>query len=86
MITRWILSVLLAPLSRERSIPLVRPIRIDWNPSLSPQTIQIKGHAIFYIVKGEGEPLLLIHGYGAGSLRESFRSASSTGDSLLQRC
>ncbi len=64
---RWFLSVLLAPLLRERSIPLVRPTRIDWNPSLSPRTIQIKGHAIFYVVKGEGEPLLLIHGYGAGS-------------------
>jgi pimeloyl-ACP methyl ester carboxylesterase len=63
---RWILSVLLAPLSRERSIPLVRPTRIDWNPSLSPRTIQIKGHTIFYVVKGEGDPLLLIHGYGAG--------------------
>jgi pimeloyl-ACP methyl ester carboxylesterase len=45
---------------------LVRPNRIDWNPSLSPQTTQIKGHTIFYVVKGEGEPLLLIHGYGAG--------------------
>mgnify|MGYP005836966831 CR=1 FL=1 len=63
---RWILSVLLAPFLRERSIPLVRPTRIDWNPSLSPRTIQIKGHTIFYVVKGEGEPLLLIHGYGAG--------------------
>ena len=63
---RWILSVLLAPFLRDRSIPLVRPNRIDWNPSLSPQTIQVKGHTIFYIVKGEGEPLLLVHGYGAG--------------------
>ena len=63
---QWILSVLLAPLSRERSLPLVRPTRIDWNPSLSPRTIQIKGNTIFYVVKGEGEPLLLIHGYGAG--------------------
>ena len=64
---RWILSVLLSPFLRERSIPLVRPDRIDWNPSLSPQTIQINGHAIFYVVKGEGDLLLLIHGYGAGS-------------------
>ena len=48
------------------SIPLVRPNRIEWNPSLSPQTIQIKGHTLFYVVKGEGEPLVLIHGYGAG--------------------
>ncbi len=63
---RWILSVLSAPILRERGIPLVRPIRIDWNPSLSPQTIQMKGHTIFYTAKGEGKPLLLIHGYGAG--------------------
>jgi pimeloyl-ACP methyl ester carboxylesterase len=63
---QWIFSALLAPFLRDRSIPLVRPNRIDWNPSLSPQTTQIKGHTIFYIVKGEGEPLLLIHGYGAG--------------------
>jgi pimeloyl-ACP methyl ester carboxylesterase len=47
------------------SIPLVRPDRIDWNPSLSPQAIEIKGHRIFYVVRGEGKPLLLIHGYGA---------------------
>jgi pimeloyl-ACP methyl ester carboxylesterase len=64
---QWILSVLLALPLRERSIPLVRPTRIDWNPSLSPRTIQVKRHTIFYVVKGEGEPLLLIHGYGAGS-------------------
>lgn len=64
---RWILSILLAPLLREPSIPLVRPTRVDWNPSLSPRTIQIEGNTIFYVVKGEGKPLLLIHGYGAGS-------------------
>jgi pimeloyl-ACP methyl ester carboxylesterase len=63
---KWILSVLLAPLSRERSLPLVRPTRIDWNPSLSPRTIQIKENMVFYVVKGEREPLVLIHGYGAG--------------------
>ena len=63
---RRILSVLWAPILRERSIPLVRPTRIDWNPSLSPQTIQMNGHTIFYAVKGEGTPLVLIHGYGAG--------------------
>jgi pimeloyl-ACP methyl ester carboxylesterase len=51
---------------RERSIPLARPARIDWNPSLSPQTVQTNGHTIFYTVKGEGNPLVLIHGYGAG--------------------
>jgi pimeloyl-ACP methyl ester carboxylesterase len=63
---RWIVSVLLMPFLWGCSIALVRPNRIEWNPSLSPQTIQIKGHTIFYVVKGEGEPLLLIHGYGAG--------------------
>jgi pimeloyl-ACP methyl ester carboxylesterase len=62
----WIVSILLAPFLRECSIPLVRPTRIDWNPSLPPKTIQINGHTIFYTVKGEGKPLLLIHGYGAG--------------------
>jgi pimeloyl-ACP methyl ester carboxylesterase len=63
---RWIFSVLSAPVLRERSIPLVRPTRFDWTPSLSPQTIQINGHTIFYVVKGVGRPLVLIHGYGAG--------------------
>lgn len=63
---RWIASILLAPFLRGCSLPLVRPNRIDWDPHLSPQTIKIKGHAIFYIARGEGKPLLLIHGYGAG--------------------
>lgn len=63
---RWIVSILLMPFRCECNIPLVRPTRIDWNPSLSPQTVQIKGNTIFYVVKGEGKPLLLIHGYGAG--------------------
>jgi len=62
---RWILSVLAAPFLRERSIPLVRPAQFDWNPSLSPQTIRINGHTIFYTVKGAGRPVVLIHGYGA---------------------
>ncbi|HVP76667.1 MAG TPA: alpha/beta hydrolase [Thermodesulfobacteriota bacterium] len=63
---RWILSALSAPFLRERSTPLVRPARLDWNLSLSPQTIQTNGHTIFYTVKGAGRPLVLIHGYGAG--------------------
>jgi pimeloyl-ACP methyl ester carboxylesterase len=63
---RWIVSFLLMPFLWGCSVPLVRPTRIDWNPSLFPQTLQIKGHTIFYTVKGEGKPLLLIHGYGAG--------------------
>jgi len=63
---RWILSVLVAPFLGRRRTPLIRPDRIDWDPSLSPQILQINGHTIFYVVKGEGEPLLLIHGFGAG--------------------
>jgi pimeloyl-ACP methyl ester carboxylesterase len=63
---RWIASILLMPFLWGCSIPLVRPTRIDWSPSLSPQTVQINGHTIFYTVKGEGKPLLLLHGYGAG--------------------
>jgi pimeloyl-ACP methyl ester carboxylesterase len=46
---------------------LVRPTRVDWNPSLTPRTIQIERNTVFYVVKGEGDPLLLIHGYGAAS-------------------
>ena len=63
---RWIVSILMMPFLWGCSVPLVRPTRIDWNPSLTPQTIRINGHTIFYTVKGEGKPLLLIHGYGAG--------------------
>jgi len=63
---RWIVSIFLTPFLWGCSIPLVRPTRIDWNPSLPPETIQINGHTIFYTMKGEGKPLLMIHGYGAG--------------------
>jgi len=63
---RWIVSLFLVPFLRGRSVPLVRPTRIDWNTSLPPKTVQTNGHTIFYTVKGEGRPLLLIHGYGAG--------------------
>jgi 2-hydroxy-6-oxonona-2,4-dienedioate hydrolase len=63
---RWISSVLLMPFLRGRSIPLVRPDRLYWNPSLSTKTVQVRGNTIFYVAKGEGDPLLLIHGYGAG--------------------
>ncbi len=64
--TRWIASIFLNPFLRGRSIPLVLPNRIEWNPSLIPRSIRIKENTIFYVVKGEGKPLLLIHGYGAG--------------------
>jgi pimeloyl-ACP methyl ester carboxylesterase len=63
---RWILSTLGAPVFRKRSLPLVRPSQIEWNPFLTPHTLSINGHTIFYAVKGEGIPLLLIHGFGAG--------------------
>ncbi len=63
---RWAVSILLMPFLWGPSVPLVRPTRIDWNTSLPPKTVQVNGHTIFYTVKGEGRPLLLIHGYGAG--------------------
>jgi len=63
---RWIVSFFLMPFLWGGSVPLVRPTRIDWNTSLPPKTVQVNGHTIFYTVKGEGKPLLLIHGYGAG--------------------
>ncbi len=63
---RWVISIFLMPFLWGCSIPLVRPTRIDWNPSLPPKIVQVNGHTIFYTVKGEGKPLILIHGYGAG--------------------
>lgn len=63
---RWILSILMMPFLWGCSIPLVRPTWIDWNPSLTPNTIDINGHTFFYTVKGEGKPIILLHGYGAG--------------------
>ncbi len=59
-------SLLWMPFLWRPSSPILRPDRISWNPSLSPETILIDGHTVFYIMKGEGEPLLLIHGFGAG--------------------
>ena len=63
---RWIVSILLMPFLWRCSVPLARPTRIDWDTSLPPKTVQVNGHTIFYTVKGEGRPVLLIHGYGAG--------------------
>jgi len=40
---RWIVSFLLMPFLWGCNVPLVRPNRVDWNPSLSPQTVQIIG-------------------------------------------
>jgi pimeloyl-ACP methyl ester carboxylesterase len=59
------ISLLSTFLSRERRTPLIRPDRIDWNSSLVPRTVQVNGNTIFYVVKGAGEPLIMIHGYGA---------------------
>ncbi|MEI9475133.1 MAG: alpha/beta hydrolase [Deltaproteobacteria bacterium] len=64
-LARWIISLLSTSFSRERSAPLIRTNRIDWNHSLIPRTVQVNGNTIFYVVKGEGKPLILIHGYGA---------------------
>lgn len=63
---KWILPVLSIPFLWIRRSTLIQPDWVDWNPSLSPQTVRIEGHRIFYIVKGEGNPLILIHGFGAG--------------------
>ena len=63
---RWILIILLMPFLWGCNDPLVRPDRIDWNPSLSPRTVRVRDYTLFYTVKGEGDPLILIHGYGAG--------------------
>lgn len=62
----WFVNLLWMPLLWRPPLPLFRPDRIQWNPTLIPKTISIHGHIIFYIVKGEGDPLLLIHGFGAG--------------------
>ena len=62
---RWVLSILRMSFLWGGSVPLVRPGRIDWNPSLSPETIEINGHTIFFAVKGEGKPVILLHGFGA---------------------
>ena len=64
--TKWVISLCLMSFLWGCSIPLVRPGRIDWNSSLLPQTLETRGSTIFYAVKGEGSPLILIHGYGAG--------------------
>jgi pimeloyl-ACP methyl ester carboxylesterase len=63
---RWIFSLFRSPFRREPRLLLVRPYRIDWNPSLLPLTVRVNGRSIFYTVKGSGEPILLIHGFGAG--------------------
>jgi pimeloyl-ACP methyl ester carboxylesterase len=62
---KTILSLLLTVFIWGCTIPLVRPDRIDWNASLAPATVKVKGHTIFYAVKGEGEPVILLHGFGA---------------------
>ena len=65
-LARWVISILSAPLYRDRSTRLIRPDRLDWNPSLTPRSVTVNGNTTFYVVKGDGEPLILIHGYGAG--------------------
>lgn len=63
---RWVVSLLWMPFLWRPSSRILRPDRIPWNPSLTPETILIDGHTVFYITKGGGKPLLLIHGFGAG--------------------
>jgi len=63
---RWFIPILGLPFRSERNLPLVRPDRTDWNPSLSLQTVQVEAYRLCYVVKGKGEPIVLIHGYGAG--------------------
>src|SRR4030042_2171941 len=63
---RRFIPILRMPFRSERNLPLVRPDRMDWDPSLSPQTVQVEGYRLCYVVKGVGEPIVLIHGYGAG--------------------
>jgi pimeloyl-ACP methyl ester carboxylesterase len=65
-ILRWIFSILLMPFLWGCNDPLIRPDHIDWNPSLSPRTVRVQDYTLFYVAKGEGEPLILLHGYGAG--------------------
>jgi pimeloyl-ACP methyl ester carboxylesterase len=54
------------PFSWAYRAPLVKPTRIGWSHWLVPQTVSVEGADLFYVVKGEGEPVILIHGYGAG--------------------
>jgi pimeloyl-ACP methyl ester carboxylesterase len=63
---RGIISILGRLFRWERGVPLLRPDRIDWNLSLPPLTVKVNAHQLFYTAKGEGEPMILIHGYGAG--------------------
>lgn len=63
---RWMVSFLWMPLLWRPPSRLLRPNRIRWDPSLTPKTILIDGHSIFYVMKGQGEPVVLIHGFGAG--------------------
>lgn len=66
MIPLWLIkSILLFPFYWRNKEKLVRPTRIEWNSSLLPETIRVEGQNIFYIEKGEGKPIILIHGYGA---------------------
>ncbi len=63
--SRLIVPFLLVSLLWGCGIPLVRPDRIDWDPTLSPETVEVMGYTVFYTVKGEGDPVILLHGFGA---------------------
>lgn len=64
--TLLIKSLLFAKFKKREQEDLIRPNKIDWSISLQPETVEVRGHKIFYIKRGEGKPLILIHGYGAG--------------------
>jgi pimeloyl-ACP methyl ester carboxylesterase len=53
------------PFLCRRDVSLLRANRIGGNPSLASHALRIKGNHIFYVARGEGKPLILIHGYGA---------------------
>ncbi len=66
ILLRAISSVLRWPFRREGRVALDPPTRIEWNSTLPALQIRVGAHRIFYTVKGGGEPVILIHGYGAG--------------------
>lgn len=63
---RWFFSVLWGVFLRERSLDLVRPQRLAWAPPFSPRTVRVKEYTLSYLDVGDGSPVVLIHGYGAG--------------------
>jgi len=42
------------------------PKRLNCNSLIKLETVKVNGKSIYYVKKGEGRPIILIHGYGAG--------------------